>query len=195
MKPLVIISLLVITVVIAFYIFFRDPDLSAYDALTSPRITRMDNQKMLVVSLRGDPDVAAKQAFSTLFKAFYKSAGKEDKRLRKAPRARWSFADIAQPKDRWEGRYALPVSDGFPDLRGGQAVTEVWEYGDVAEILHVGSYESEPPTINRLQDFIKAQGYAIVGDHEEEYLKGPGMFFRGNPDRYKTLIRYRIRKP
>ena len=69
-----------------------------------------------------------------------------------------------------------------------------WEYGDVAEMLHVGPYDREEPTIAKLKQFIKECGYEIVGEHEEEYLKGPGMFSKGNPDKYLTIIRYRVKK-
>ncbi|MBN2445076.1 MAG: hypothetical protein JXJ04_27215, partial [Spirochaetales bacterium] len=56
-----------------------------------------------------------------------------------------------------------------------------------------GPYEAEVPTIEKLEAFIKEQGYSIIGDHEEEYLKGPGMGFV-NPRDYYTIIRYRITK-
>lgn len=68
-----------------------------------------------------------------------------------------------------------------------------WEYGTIAEILHTGPYSSETPTIERLKKFIKDSGYEIIGDHEEEYIKGPGLF-PSNPKDYYTIIRYRIKK-
>ncbi|MDP2984459.1 MAG: GyrI-like domain-containing protein [Candidatus Latescibacter sp.] len=64
----------------------------------------------------------------------------------------------------------------------------------MAEILHIGPYDREEPAITRLTAFIKDKGYSIVGDHEEEYLKGPGMFSKGNPEKYYTIIRYRVEK-
>ncbi len=33
-----------------------------------------------------------------------------------------------------------------------------------------------------------------TGEHEEEYLKGPGMFGTGGPEKYLTIIRYRLKK-
>ncbi len=42
--------------------------------------------------------------------------------------------------------------------------------------------------------FIKAQGYEVIGVHEEEYLKGPTMFSKGDPKKYVTIIRYRVKK-
>jgi hypothetical protein len=94
----------------------------------------------------------------------------------------------------------MPVSDSvmelpekireeYPKLR-----LETWEYGMTAEILHIGSYLSEPPTVAKLHELIAEEGYEISGPHEEEYLKGPGMFGAGNPDKYYTIIRYPVAK-
>jgi hypothetical protein len=55
-------------------------------------------------------------------------------------------------------------------------------------VLHVGTYADEGPTIQLLHDFIAANGYEIVGDHEEEYQSRPDAT---SP---KTVIRYRVRK-
>jgi len=98
------------------------------------------------------------------------------------------------------GIYALPLSVSVSTLPvlGNNADPEVtiehWEYGEVAEILHVGSYSAETPTIENLYTFIKEKGYRIAGPHEEEYLRGPGMFSAGNPEKYQTIIRYRVEK-
>jgi effector-binding domain-containing protein len=67
-----------------------------------------------------------------------------------------------------------------------------WEYGAVAEILHVGRYSNEDTDIRRLVDFVVSQGYRVIGDHEEEYVRGPGMFFAGDPEQYLTIIRLRV---
>jgi len=42
--------------------------------------------------------------------------------------------------------------------------------------------------------FIEENEYKVTGAHEEEYLKGPGMFFMGNPKKYQTIIRYPVEK-
>lgn len=34
----------------------------------------------------------------------------------------------------------------------------------------------------------------VVGEHEEEYVKGPGMLFAGDPEQYLTIIRLRVEK-
>ena len=34
----------------------------------------------------------------------------------------------------------------------------------------------------------------LQGEHEEEYIKGPGMLSKGNPQKYLTIIRYRVKQ-
>ncbi|WP_419942359.1 hypothetical protein [Candidatus Palauibacter sp.] len=41
---------------------------------------------------------------------------------------------------------------------GVTAAIATWDYGTVAEILHVGRYEAERPTIERLEAFVEAEG-------------------------------------
>jgi hypothetical protein len=87
------------------------------------------------------------------------------------------------------------VSDLPKNVAGPMpTVITTWAYGDVAEILHVGSYSTEQPDIERLHAFIDSHGYRVVGDHEEEYVKGPGMIFAGDPNAYLTIIRLRVEK-
>jgi hypothetical protein len=108
---------------------------------------------------------------------------------------------VDAPKEQWIGRYAMPVPenagplpDQTPDAAGLRAELTTWQYGEVAEILHVGPYEREESTIRRLTDFIRDSGYVIAGEHEEEYIRGPGLLTRGDPEKYLTIIRYRVKK-
>jgi hypothetical protein len=164
-------------------------DLSSYESLKTPRLATMARQKMLVVEAKGDPNVVAKDAFGLLFKTFFSLKGVR----MTAPRARW--ANIAtDPKDQWVGLFGLPLPDsvtGLPEGTQGARIEE-WDYGEVAEILHIGPYSEETPTIERLHAFIHENGYEIAGPHEEEYLKGPGM--AASPADYWTIIRYPVKK-
>lgn len=95
---------------------------------------------------------------------------------------------------------ALPVPDEVSTLpthtspAGLEAVLTTWDYGEVAEVLHIGPYDREEPTLRRLRDFVEAEGYALVGDHEEEYIRGPTMSGPGDPEQYLTILRYRVEK-
>ena len=154
---------------------------------------------MLVVKAQGDPNVVGSSAFGLLFEVYYKTAGVEKSFTMPAPCARWPV-DFETPKDQWVGLYGLPVPEKVTQLpeyehKNGLSVSlETWKYGTVAEILHIGPYDQEKPTVQKLKDFITQQGYAINGIHEEEYLKGPGMFGKGNPEEYATIIRYPVVK-
>ena len=58
--------------------------------------------------------------------------------------------------------------------------------GDVAQVLHLGAYAAERPTIERLHAAIAAAGLRPRGRHHEIYLGAPG---RGDPARMRTLLR------
>jgi len=58
--------------------------------------------------------------------------------------------------------------------------------GLCAQVLHLGPYAEEKPTIQRLHRFIAEQGYELKGRHHEIYLGQPG---RGDPAKMKTVIR------
>lgn len=164
-------------------------DFSQYEALKEPRLTTLPQQKMLVVEAKGDPNVKGQEAFSLLFRTFFRLPGVK----MSVPRARWLGIATA-PKEEWTGLYALALPENItqlpPDVTGVRI--ETWEYGEVAEILHIGPYSEETPTIEKLLRFITASGYVIAGAHEEEYLRGPGM--AKDPKEYMTIIRYQVKK-
>jgi hypothetical protein len=199
-KSFLLLGVLLILAVIFVYWFGspRGPSLDKVAYLKAPRITTLPSQKVLLVTAKGDPNAAGMQAFGLLMKTYFKLKGvpKGGPNF-KPPRARWPVgADV--PVDQWVGLYAMPVPEtvtALPTVKspsGFSVELTTWEYGEVAEILHVGSYANEKPTIESLHAFIAQQGYEISGLHEEEYLKGPGMFFKGNPETYLTIIRYQI---
>jgi hypothetical protein len=195
-----IVVAIVIVIGIALYLFMKGPDVSRYEYLKEPQISEKPDQLVLVVEAKGDPNVIGMKTFSLLFKTYY--ALKDNaKSFTVAPRARWPIAVTLPPKDQWQGSYALPVSPTakFPDKfkvddPSLKVMLVTWHYGTVAEILHIGPYSAEPPTIERLKTFIKSQGYRIIGEHEEEYVKGPSMFGPGDPNKYYTIIRYQVVK-
>src|SRR4030042_5062387 len=126
-------------------------DLSSYEYLKTPRHTTMARQKMIVVEAKGDPNLVGKDAFGLLYKTFFSLKGVR----MAAPRARW-LNMATDPKNQWVGLYGLPIPDSITQLPEGiQGVRiEDWDYGEVAEILHVGPYSEEVPAIERLHAFI-----------------------------------------
>ena len=106
-------------------------------------------------------------------------------------RARWPDAHLL-PKSVWMAIWALPSPDGKTDIPkivpSPEVFVEVFEYGTVAEILHIGPYTEEGATIEVLHKFIDESGYEIAGVHEEEYVTSPDAKIQ------KTLIRYQVRR-
>jgi hypothetical protein len=63
--------------------------------------------------------------------------------------------------------------------------------GTCAQVLHLGPYAAERPTIEGLHRFIRESGYELAGRHHEIYLSQPG---RGDPAKMKTVVRQPMRK-
>jgi hypothetical protein len=63
---------------------------------------------------------------------------------------------------------------------------ETLHEGAAAQILYVGPFSAEGPTIQRIQDFIHAAGKELSGKHHEIYLSDPR---RTAPEKLKTIIR------
>ncbi len=55
-----------------------------------------------------------------------------------------------------------------------------------AQIMHIGPYAEETPTIEKLHSFIRDNGYELSGKHHEIYLGDPR---RAAPEKLKTVIR------
>ncbi len=184
--------------------WFGGPQGPSYEEvahLSEPRIVTKEPERVIVVTAEGDPNIVGGDAFSLLMKIYYQVEGAPKGGPGfEAPRARWPLSPDV-PMDEWIGRYAIPVPHAtmeLPDVDVPEDLSlelTTWEYGEVAEILHVGPWDEEEPTVERLMAYIEENGYEVVGEHEEEYLKGPGMLFAGNPEEYLTIIRYGVRKP
>ena len=63
---------------------------------------------------------------------------------------------------------------------------ESFDEGKAAQVLHVGPYSAEGPTIERLHAFIRGNGYRLSGKHHEIYLGDPN---RSAPEKLKTVVR------
>jgi hypothetical protein len=67
---------------------------------------------------------------------------------------------------------------------------ERFDEGLSAQIMHVGPYSEEAPTIERLHAFVRENGYELRGKHHEIYLGDPR---RTAPERLKTVLRHPVR--
>ncbi|HEX9066178.1 MAG TPA: GyrI-like domain-containing protein [Streptosporangiaceae bacterium] len=64
-----------------------------------------------------------------------------------------------------------------------------WEEGRCAQLLHVGPYAAEGPSIAALQAGLAEAGYRPRGRHHEIYLGDPR---RSAPERLRTILRHPV---
>jgi hypothetical protein len=69
---------------------------------------------------------------------------------------------------------------------------EAYQEGLSAQILHIGSYDDEAPTLARLHhEWMPANGLDFNGLHHEIYLSDPR---RVAPEKLKTVLRQPVRR-
>ena len=92
--------------------------------------------------------------------------------------------DVVTPTLAAETIDAVRTDRGLPALE--RMRFESLSEGRAAQILHRGPFSAERPTLERLYDFIRAEGSVPVGKHHEIYLSDPQ---RTAPARMRTIIR------
>ncbi len=86
-------------------------------------------------------------------------------------------------------REKVIAKKGLPRLADIRLQT--FSEGRSVQILHVGPYADETPTVERLFTFAEANGYEVTGDHHEIYLGDPN---RADAEKLKTVLRYGVRR-
>jgi hypothetical protein len=173
----------------------------------------------LMVDGKGDPNTAA--MFQEAVQALYGVAYTLKFMLKKAKPARdygvmplewlWWMDDMrvfsAEKKDQWKWTLLIMQPDFITKQLFEQARKELaakkdlpilsklrferWREGLAAQILHVGPYAEEGPTVQKLHQFAKEQGYQLHGKHHEVYLGDPR---RSAPEKLKTILRQPVEK-
>lgn len=115
--------------------------------------------------------------------------------------------DIESNRDKWQWTLmvnqpevvtAEHIAAGMEEVRRKKAPPgldkvrfERFHEGLAAQIMYIGAYADEKPTIDRLHDFIHQSGGQLTGKHHEIYLND---FRRTSPEKLKTIIRQPMRK-
>ena len=109
--------------------------------------------------------------------------------------------DLKRPSDwRWTLMMALPdfvtddqvaaakhsVEAKKPTIPAPGVRVQTFDEGTCVQLLHIGPYDQEDPTIERMEEFARDQGYALAGKHHEIYLSDP---YRVAPEKLKTILR------
>jgi hypothetical protein len=172
--------------------------------------------KYIMVDGHGEPGVESfQQAMGVLYNVAYTMKFRAKKLLKKdydmmAPEGLWWMKgkkfDMAY-RDKWLWTLMILVPDFVDDKLFRETVEEVrrkknppgldlarletMNESTCVQILHVGSYASEPQSIAKLDAFAKEHGYKMVGKHHEIYLGDPR---RAAPSKLKTIVRHPVAK-
>ena len=177
-------------------------------ATRTPRLVDVPELTFLMVDGRGDPAAgpAFRDAVRALFAVSYavkfaiKRTGGPDhhvgslEALWSAPAEGWARADRRDWS--WTAMVAQPPQATEQMVRAGAAAKGVgadaglrlerFGEGRAAQVLHVGPWADEVPTVELLHSFIRDQGLQPSGRHHEIYLSDPG---RTAPERLRTILR------
>jgi hypothetical protein len=182
-----------------------------------PLIIDVPPMNFLMVDGTGDPNGPLfQEAVGSLYSVAYtlKFAFKKDKAVDypvMALEGLWCADDVADflngKRENWKWTILIVLPDivakkdvgaavaaakkkakfpGFPEVR-----FEKFAEGKAAQIMHVGPYATEGPTIERLHRFADEQGYMLRGKHHEIYLGDPR---RSSPEKLRTIIRHPVEK-
>lgn len=169
--------------------------------------------EFLMIDGRGDPNTstAYREAIETLYAASYAVRAVTKSNLGKVHtvgplEGLWSADDPEVFRTRDKGAWEWTMMITQPDWITADLVEEAlaaaqkkrlpaldlirferYTEGRSVQILHVGSYDDEAPTLERLhREFLPANGFAPTGRHHEIYLSDAR---KTEPARLKTILR------
>lgn len=86
------------------------------------------------------------------------------------------------------------LSKKKPEVDVSSAKLVIYTEGLCCQVMHIGAYDDEPATIDRLEQYISEKGYQLDFEngryHHEIYLGDPR---KTAPERWKTVIRHPVR--
>ena len=81
---------------------------------------------------------------------------------------------------------AIEQAQKKKDINSSKVRFEPFAEGRSAQILHIGPFSEEGPTVEKIHHFITENGFTLTGKHHEIYLSD---IRKGAPEKWKTIIR------
>ena len=107
----------------------------------------------------------------------------------------WQWTSMIMQPEQVTHEFVTDAVDQVRKKKNPSGISKVrferFEEGLCAQIMHIGSYADEGPTIQKLHAFIAAEGYRLRDKHHEIYLGDPR---RTAPGKLKTVIRQPIKQ-
>ena len=110
--------------------------------------------------------------------------------FKSAPASAWYWTLAIRTPDCIGPDELAAAKEGLLAAGKSPAVAEVshitMEEGKCVQMLHVGPYDREEPTLAAMHAFLEAEDLLVIGRHHEIYLSDPR---RTAPEKLKTLLR------
>jgi hypothetical protein len=186
-----------------------------YTAKTEPALVDVPALNCLMIDGQGDPSsgTAFQEAMGALYALAYtvkftlkKQDPAKDFKVMMPEGLWWNHADgTFQLKRREEWCWTLFMV--LPDFVSAKVIAaaraqirakkkavpgldkvrlERFREGKCVQVMHIGPYADEPPTIAKMHKFAADQGLKLRGKHHEIYFGDPR---RTKPDKLKTILR------
>ncbi len=179
----------------------------------APEFVEVPAARFLMIDGHGNPNTSSAfaETVQTLYSGAYaikfalKKAGGPDERVAPLEGLWWGSEDVdfaASSKDDWDWTMMIRIPDVAtdeliaaalagaaakkPDLVFDRVRVEQFAEGSAAQVMYIGPYAEEGPTIAALHAFIAEHGYRRAGRHHEIYIGDPR---RADPARLKTVLR------
>ncbi|RPD40082.1 GyrI-like domain-containing protein [Chitinophaga barathri] len=185
-----------------------------YRAKAAPELVTIAAGNYIVVEGAGDPDTSD---FKAKIKALYATAYNV-KKINKLQDKDFKVASLEglwwtecgepvgdRPKEEWHWKLQIQMPSFVTrnDFKQGAALAGnknlphlgelQWESQPAAlaaQILHIGPYSEETPTLQKLDEYIQQHHLEVTGAHHEIYLSDPG---KTAPGKLKTILRLDVK--
>ena len=189
-----------------------------YATPKNPQLVEIPQARYLAITGRGEPGgkefsskIGALYGMAYTIKMTRKFAGMQDYSVCKLECQLWLDGDSTDfsntPREQWNWKFLIRTPDFIEEDDLESAVKKLLEKGKEPEVkqvklesiseglcvqaLHVGPYDRECETIEKMMTFAGEQGFEFHGTHHEIYLSDPR---RISPERLKTILRMPLRK-
>jgi hypothetical protein len=184
-----------------------------YTAKRTPTVVDVPMRSFVMIDGQGDPNtsqqyqeaVEALYPIAYAFRAAIKATTGDAYTVMPLEGLWWveHMADFdPADKSNWSWTAMICLPDAVTDIMAAEVIPDVTARKDLAagakarvvrfteglaaQILHIGPYADEAPTIDTLHEFIDGNGHSRVGKHHEIYLSDPR---RADPAKMRTIIR------